>query len=151
VQVQELREQQQQQQQAAASSALYGTYTGTISSSSFTAPLPVASPKWTAAAPSLSATNHFASAAAAPAAVNEDSTSSPVASNALQTYIALHQQQQLGHQLCMQSVLLSRKQHGGLSAAAQMKLAELMTVQQVQMRLQEELLLSLMPCGIDSC
>jgi hypothetical protein len=59
--------------------------------------------------------------------------------------MALHQQQQMGHQLCMQSVTNTRKQHGRLSDAAHAKLAELLAVQQMQMQLQEELLMSLLP------
>lgn len=76
-----------------------------------------------------------------------DAACPAVQSSALETYIALHQQQQLGHALCMQSVSNSRSKHGRLSAAAQVKLAELMVVQQAQMRLQEELLMSLLPAN----
>jgi hypothetical protein len=67
--------------------------------------------------------------------------------NTLQAYMALHQQQQRGHQLCMQSVSQIRKQQGSLSDAAHVKLAQLLAVQHMQMQLQEELLMSLLPCS----
>jgi hypothetical protein len=141
LQVQEQRE----QQQAAGNSALHYLYPGTNSINSCTA-LPAALPHNSSAwlAPAL---NTAPSAALPLAGSFLDDACPTVQSSALQTHIALHQQQQLGHQLCMQCVTASRKQHGRLSSAAQVKLGELMAVQQVQMRLQEELLLSLLPCS----
>jgi hypothetical protein len=58
--------------------------------------------------------------------------------------MALHQQQQQRHQLCMESVSQSTRAHRGpLSAAAQGKLVELLALQKMQMGLHEELLQSL--------
>jgi hypothetical protein len=48
----------------------------------------------------------------------------------------------------MQTAAQRRQESGGtLTAAAQVKLAELLAVQQMQMELQEELLMSLAPCS----
>uniref|UniRef100_A0A383VF35 Uncharacterized protein n=1 Tax=Tetradesmus obliquus TaxID=3088 RepID=A0A383VF35_TETOB len=59
----------------------------------------------------------------------------------LQEYLQQHQQLQRGHQLCMHCAAARRVARGGaLDAAAQGKLAELLAVQQLQMRLQGELL-----------
>jgi hypothetical protein len=64
----------------------------------------------------------------------------------LQAYLAMHQQLQRGHQLCMHSAALRRQANGGtLHAAAQAKLVELLAAQQLQLQLQEELLQTLTP------
>jgi hypothetical protein len=66
--------------------------------------------------------------------------------NSLQEHFRVHQQLQRGHELCMRSAVQSRQASGDtLNAAAQVKLAELLAVQQMQMELQEELLMSLAP------
>jgi hypothetical protein len=75
-------------------------------------------------------------------------TAPPALTNTLQDYLQQHRQLQRGHQLCMQSAVASRQASGGmLNAAAQLKLAQLLAEQQMQLQLQEELLQTLAQCS----
>jgi hypothetical protein len=65
--------------------------------------------------------------------------------------MALHNQQQQRHQLCMQMVSHNTRMRGGaLSAAAQAKLMDLLALQKLQMGLHEELLANLVACAAGS-
>jgi hypothetical protein len=138
---------QAQQQEEAGGSAPYGAFNSTTGIASGcngpTASLQVGPSEWSAAAiPQIPA--QTAPMQQFPAAVDNACLTDQ---GNLQAYMALHQQQQMGHQLCMQSVSNTRKQHGRLSDAAHAKLAQLLAVQQMQMQMQiqEELMVSLLP------